>query len=277
MVITMRLFSLAFLVSFLSLSFTGCSALQQYAKGENGEGGITTEMVVKGLYDALSVGSQRAVGETSREGGFLNNPLIKINMPEELKTVMNTARDIGLGKQVDNLVVQMNRAAEQASGEALDVLITTVKGITFKDAWEILNGNDTAATDYFRVNTTRELTSRFRPIVDTKMKELGVYQVYNVINDAYAKIPFTNSNGFNLEEYVVDQALSGLFKTVATEEAKIRQKLQFRSTPILQKVFGFLEEQRAQGKEAAPTSKATQKSGKSSTTTGGSSMPRGTF
>ena len=260
------LFSLSLL-----LLGSGCSALQNYVSSEEG-GGMTTERVVAGLYDALTVGSSRSVENTSRQNGFLNNPLIKINMPSELSGMMNTLRGIGLNKQVDNLVLQMNRAAELASAEALDVFVETVKGITFQDAWGILNGNDTAATDYFRGRTTQVLADRFRPIVTGKMREAGVYTVFETLNQAYAALPFSSGRPFDLEAYVVDRSLNGLFVTLAQEEAKIRNNLNFRSTPVLQDVFGFLESARAQGKQAEPTSASSSRS------TGGrtGTIPRGT-
>lgn len=270
----MRNLILALVLGLFSLSLnTGCAALQQYM-GSADEEGMTTQKVVGGLYDALTVGSKRAVGTTSKKGGFLNNPLIKINMPDELQPIMNAVRKIGLNKQVDNLVAQMNHAAELASGEAVDILVDTVKGITFRDAWDILNGDETAATDYFRARTTEQLTARFSPIIDKKMHQLGVYDIYSTINNAYANLPFGNTKGFNLEEYVVDEALRGLFTTVAQEEAKIRGNLKFRTTPALKEVFGFLDEQRAKGQRAEPTSSGSSSSG--STRGSGGSLPRGT-
>lgn len=273
----MRNLILALAIGLLSLSLnTGCASLQQYMGSSDDGGGMTTQKVVGGLYDALTVGSQRAVGSTSKKGGFLNNPLIKINMPSELEPIMNAVRKVGLSKQVDNLVAQMNHAAEQASGEAINILVDTVKGITFQDAWAILNGNETAATDYFRARTTDQLTARFSPIVDKKMHELGVYDIYNTINNAYAALPFGNNKGYNLEKYVVDEALRGLFTTVAEEEAKIRENLKFRSTPALKEVFGFLDSQRAQGKRAEPTSSSSGRTSSGSTRGQGGSLPKGT-
>lgn len=267
-----NLFLALFLAAYTLTLGTGCAALQEFM-GSSDDEGMTTEKVVGGLYDALTVGSKRAVDSTSKEGGFLNNPLIRIDMPRQLEPVMNAVRKIGLGKQVDNLTKQMNHAAELASAEAVDILVQTVKGITFKDAWAILNGNETAATDYFRARTTEQLTARFSPIVDDKMHQLGVYDVYNTINNAYANLPIGNAQGFDLEQYVVDEALKGLFKTVAQEEAKIREKVNLRSTPALKEVFGFLDEARARGERAEPDSKSKSSKGTSSK---GSSVPRGT-
>lgn len=247
--------------------------MQQYIGGEGG--GITTEKVVNGLYDALTVGSNRTVESTSRENGFLNNPLIKVVMPNELSGIMNTLRSLGFNRQVDNFVVQMNRAAEKASGEALSVLVDTVKGITFQDAWGILNGNETAATDYFRARTTQTLAARFRPIVTGKMQELGVYQVYDTLITAYAALPIGKNVNFDLETYLVDRSLNGLFTTLAQEESKIRGNLNFRSTPALKEVFGYLDSERAQGRRAEPTTSNSSNTGRGTTNTGGT-MPRGT-
>lgn len=258
---------------FLILSVgPGCAAMQQYMGGENG-GGMTTDKVVAGLTDALTVGSKRSVDETSREGGFLNNPLIKINMPSQLSGMMNALRQIGLNRQVDNFEVAMNRAAEKAAGEALGVFVDTVKGMTFADAWGILNGNETAATDYFRGRTTSVLAERFRPIVRTKMNEVGLYSAYEFLNTSYAKLPFANGVAFDLETFVVDRALDGLFKTLAQEEAKIRGGLNFRTTPLLREVFGYLDTSRAAGRKAEPTSGTTSTPRSSGTTTG---KPTGT-
>lgn len=265
----MRSLLLIFSLSLLLLS-SGCAALQNYVQSD--EGGMTTEKVVSGLYDALTVGSRRTVETTSQQNGFLNNPLIKINMPPQLSAMMNTLSDIGLNRQVDNLVVQMNRAAEMASGEAIDVLIDTVKGITFQDAWAILNGGDTAATEYFRSRTTQTLADRFRPIVTGKMQELGVYQVFDTLNHAYAALPFSKGVPFDLEAYVVDRSLNGLFTTLAEEESKIRENLNFRSTPILREVFGYLDAAHAQGKQAEPSSPTRSSSG----SRGSGTMPQGT-
>lgn len=265
----MRKILLLFSLSLLLLG-SGCAALQNYVGSEEG-GGMTTERVVAGLYDALTVGSSRSVETTSKTNGFFGNPLIKINMPSQLSGMMNTLRGIGLDRQVDNLVLQMNRAAELASAEALDVFVETVKGITFQDAWGILNGNDTAATDYFRARTTTVLADRFRPIVTGKMREAGVYNVFETLNQAYAALPFSSGQPFDLEAYIVDRSLNGLFVTLAQEEAKIRNSLNFRSTPVLRDVFGYLEAARAQGKQAEPTSSATGSSGGRS-----GSTPRGT-
>lgn len=268
----MRKLLLLFSLSTLLLG-SGCAAIQQYTGSEGG--GMTTERVVSGLYDALTVSSSRTVDSTSQTNGFLNNPLIKINLPSQLTGMMNTLRDLGFSQQVDNFVIQMNRAAEKASGEALSVLVETVKGITFQDAWGILNGNQTAATDYFRGRTTQILADRFRPIVSGKMRELGIYQVYDTLNTAFTALPFTKSVPFDLEAYVVDQALSGLFTTLAQEESKIRGNLNFRSTPALRDVFGHLDTARKQGRQAEPTS-AGSGGGNRGGNTGGGGMPRGT-
>lgn len=264
----MRKLLLLLCISLFPLT-SGCAALQQYVGGEEGGRGVTTELVVSGLYDALTVGSARTVDSTSKQNGFLENPLIKIQLPSQLTGMMNTLRGLGFNQQVDNFVIQMNRAAEKASGEALDVLVDTVKGITFQDAWGILNGDQTAATEYFRARTTATLADRFRPIVSGKMRELGVYQVYDTLNNAYTALPFTSNVAFDLEAYVVDRSLNGLFTTLAQEEAKIRSNLNFRSTPALKEVFGYLERERAAGREAQPTSA-------SGSSRGGTSLPQGT-
>lgn len=238
----MRFIALA-LVAFVFSTTVSCAEIQQYLQGE-GEG-MTAERVAAGLKEALEVGTQRTVNQTSVRDGFLANALIRITMPSELQRMMNTLRDIGLDRQVDDLEVKMNRAAEAAAGEAFDVFVNVIRGMTIQDAWSILNGDQHAATDYFRARTTAELTSRFQPIVQDKMQEVGLYNAYTFLNDAYARLPFTSSQGFDLEAYVVDRALNGLFVTLEDEEERIRENVSARSTQLLRDVFGYRDAQRA--------------------------------
>lgn len=242
-----RRFLLLLFVGFLSLQ-SGCAALQQMINSQE-EGGMTTEKVVRGLVDALNVGSRRAIDTTSAENGFLNNSLIRINTPQQLQVMMNALKTVGFSNQVANFEVQMNRAAESASKEAVDVFVEVIRGITFQDAWAILRGNDTAATTYFKDRTTQVLADRFRPIVRSAMTKVGLYSAYETLSVAYTRLPIANNNQpFDLETYIVDKTLSGLFTTLGQEETKIRSNIQSRTSPILQEVFGFLDAERANGR-----------------------------
>lgn len=199
--------------------------------------GLDSATVAAGLKEALAVGSERAVASTSARDGFWGNEEIKIPLPEELNNVFTTLRTVGFGSQVDALELNMNRAAEQASAEAKPVLLNAVKGMSLSDAMGILRGGDTAATEYFRAETADTLKEKFLPIIQDKMAGVGLYQQYNKLMDAYAALPLTKDRGFDLDNYVADKGLDGLFSMLAREEAEIRENPAARSTELLQKVF----------------------------------------
>ena len=193
--------------------------------------------VASGLKEALRVGSERAVSLTSTENGFLGNSLIRIAMPESLQKVSTTLRRVGMGSYVDEFEVAMNRAAESASGEAKGVFWEAITSMTLTDAMGILQGDNTAATDYFRDKTSAQLSDKFKPIVQDKMAEVGVYGYYTTLVNAYNALPFTSKPQFDLEQYIVDEAQDGVFTMLAIEEVKIRQDPAKRTTELLKKVF----------------------------------------
>ncbi|MFO7830615.1 MAG: DUF4197 domain-containing protein, partial [Desulfuromonadaceae bacterium] len=190
-----------------------------------------------GLKEALTLGSKRAVASTSATDGFWNNEEIRIPLPDELDTAFSTLRTIGLGSQVDALELGMNRAAEQASAEAKPVLVDAVRDMSLSDAMGILRGGGTAATDYFRTQTSDTLKQKFLPIIQDKMAGVGLYQQYNKLMDAYTALPLTRDTAFNLDNYVADKGLDGLFTMLAQEEQEIRANPTARTTELLQKVF----------------------------------------
>ncbi|PLX81825.1 MAG: DUF4197 domain-containing protein [Desulfuromonas sp.] len=194
--------------------------------------------VASGLKDALRVGAERAVASTSQADGFWGNELIRIGLPQQLQPMAGALRATGLGGQVDALEMAMNRAAEQAAGEAKDVFWDAITGMTLADANAIYRGGDTAATDYFRGRTEKTLRDRFRPVVAEKMSGVGLYQLYNQLVGSYTALPFVSKPSLDLEGYVSDRALDGLFTVLAEEESLIRQNPLARSTDLLQKVFG---------------------------------------
>lgn len=209
------------------------SALTQPAQG----GALDEKSVAAGLKEALTVGAKRAVASTSATDGFWSNEEIKIPLPEELNSAFSTLRTIGFGSQVDALELGMNRAAEQASAEAKPVLVDAVKDMSLSDAMGILRGGDTAATDYFRTQTSDTLKQKFLPIIQDKMAGVGLYQQYNKLMDAYTALPLTRDTAFNLDNYVADKGLAGLFTMLAQEEQEIRANPSARTTELLQKVF----------------------------------------
>lgn len=194
--------------------------------------------VVDGLKQALSIGTQNAVAKTSQLGGYLDDPAIRIKLPGALDTMAKGLRMVGYGPQVDELYVGMNRAAEKAAGEAADVFLLGIRQMTFSDAMGILNGGDTAATEYFERTTRGSLFQRFEPIVTDKMSEVGVVQDYDALVSRYTALPFTKKPNLDLEDYVTNRALDGLFKVLGDEERKIRTDAGARVTPLLREVFG---------------------------------------
>ena len=227
----------------LAVASFGCAGLEGESFGDllEGVGGkrpLDEQTIVAGLRDALSVGTENTVRRTGRTDGFLGNELIRIPLPESLRSVGGALRKVGFGSQVDELEVAMNRAAETAAGEAGEVFLSAIRDMTIGDARSILEGGDTAATDYFRDATQDKLRTRFEPIVDTGLQKVGAVQLHDRIMERYRAIPFAPDSGFHLRDYVTDEALDGLFTVLAQEEQRIRTDPAARVTALLRRVFG---------------------------------------
>lgn len=215
-------------------------ALEGARQAAVGPAALDEATVIAGLRDALRVGTDRTVASTSRLDGFLANELIRIHTPESLSTMTRTLRTVGFSRQVDELEVAMNRAAEQAAGEATSVFWGGIQKMSIQDGWEILNGGDTAATDYFRRTTSDDLRARFAPIVEEKMSAVGLVQIYDDLVARYEAIPLASlgQRPPDVRAHVTDGALAGLFTVLGQEEAKIRREPAARSTELLRRVFG---------------------------------------
>lgn len=198
---------------------------------------LSADKITAGLRDALKVGTGKAVAATGRPDGFLKNEAIKILLPQKLQTVGRGMRMLGMGAQVDELEVGMNRAAEQAAPQAKQIFLDAVMRMSFTDARGILSGGDTAATDYFKQQTSAQLADAFRPIVHDAMLKVGVIRQYNAVmqNPAASAVA---GQGFNLDNYVVGKTLDGLFYMLAQQEKSIRRDPAARTTAILKEVFG---------------------------------------
>lgn len=199
--------------------------------------GLSNDKIIAGLKQALQVSTGKAVALTGKPDGFLKNEAIKILLPPKLQTLGRGMRMFGMGQQVDELEVGMNRAAEQATPQAKAIFIAAVKKMTFADARRILTGNDTAATEYFKNSSTAELTAAFSPIVDRAMQRVGVVQQYNRL---LATAPGASAlrGQFDLNQYVVGKTLDGLFLMLGNEEKKIRKDPAAQTTALLREVFG---------------------------------------
>jgi len=199
---------------------------------------LSNDKIVAGLKEALTVSTRNAVASTGRPDGFLKNAAIKILVPDKLRSVGNGMRLIGMGSQVDALEVGMNRAAEQAAPASKQIFIAAVTRMSFHDARHILSGNDTAATDYFKSQSSEDLSAAFAPIVHRAMENVGVVREYNqLMNNPMAARVARNQN-FNLDDYVVAKTVDGLFYVMAEEEKKIRKDPMAQTTSLLKEVFG---------------------------------------
>jgi hypothetical protein len=174
---------------------------------------------------------------TGRHDGFLKNEAIRILLPPKLEPIGKGMRLLGMGEQVDDLEIGMNRTAEQAAPQAKQIFLNALKRMSFSDARQILTSHDTAATEYFRRTTSEDLTAAFTPIVHTAMERVGVVHEYNsVIKNAPGGAALANE--FNLDNYVVEKTLDGIFIMLGEEEKKIRKDPAAQTTALLKEVFG---------------------------------------
>lgn len=236
---SLRRSMLGALLLVVGLGLAGCATLQEAFPGVVDNLPLDEQTVTAGLKQALQVGTERTVAATGQEDGFLGNSLIRIPIPDQLTDITGTLRSAGLGSYVDELEVGMNRAAEQAAGEAVDVFWDAITKMTVADAFSILEGEDNAATEYFRSRTWSTLAGRFKPIVQDKMQAVGLARAYEQALDLYDSLPLTDKPELEpLDIYVTDKALGGLFTVLAGEEKKIREDPVARTTDLLRRVFG---------------------------------------
>ena len=201
--------------------------------------GLSQSDIINGLKEALHIGTENAVSVTSKVDGYYKNPRIKIPLPESVKKVERVLRVAGYGEEVDGFVLSMNRAAESAAPEAKSLFWDSIKQMTFSDAKKILDGRENEATLYFKDKTWDRLQGIFKPIVHNAMAGVGVTKSYQDLETKVRSIPFADRiSSFDLDQYVTDKALDGLFLILADEEAKIRKDPAARVTDLLKKVFG---------------------------------------
>lgn len=203
-----------------------------------GGSGLSNDQIIKGLKEALSVGSRNASSSASKLDGFYKNPQIKIPFPKDAQKVKTTVENLGMKPQVDKFVMTLNRAAEEASKEAAPIFLNAITGMTISDGLGILNGGDNSATNYLNAKTSPELREKFKPIVKRAIAKVQVTKYWNPIITKYNKVPFVQKMNPDLEAYVTDKAIEGLFKLIADEEMKIRKDPAARVSEILQQVFG---------------------------------------
>lgn len=222
------------------LLLSACADLAQlpYPPGEPAGGQASQAALARAIKESLELGSTRAADQLSQTGGYLEDPLYRIRLPEPVQPVADRLRQFGLGSQLDRVELLMNRAAEQAAAEARAVFIDAVRAMTITDAIGIVRGSDTAATDYFRRHTEASLRRRYAPIVQSHLEQIGFYPQYQQVLAAYDRLPFSDKPDLDLEQHVLTQSLDALFSQVAEEEKLIRQDPLGRGSRAIAAVFG---------------------------------------
>jgi|TARA_R110002110_G_scaffold92801_8_gene242129 hypothetical protein len=226
------------LVLFVFITFS-CDELQQVVNSLPSEQTGSTLDIAGGLRQALDLGIEKQVSKLTQTDGFYGNSMVKILLPTELQKVDKTLRSIGLGSLADEGLKVLNRAAEDAVGEATPIFVDAVKAITFADAKDILLGDDSAATSYLQGKTSTVLYGKFNPVIKESFDKVGADKVWASIIDKYNSIPLMNKVNPDLTDYVTTEALKGVYKMIAVEEKEIRTKTSSRSTALLQQVFAL--------------------------------------
>lgn len=193
--------------------------------------------IANALKQALIIGAEKGVAELAKPDGFFKNAALKILLPPEAQKIESTLRSVGMGKQVDEAILSINRAAEDACKTAAPIFVSAIKDLTVTDAVNILKGNDTAATSYLKGATTTPLTSAFKPIIEKSLQKTDATKHWTTLVSAYNKFSFKKLNP-SLSDYVTEKALDGIYTQIASEEKNIRQNPVARGTDLLKKVFG---------------------------------------
>ncbi len=201
---------------------------------------LTNQEAASGIKGALTQGAASAISKLGVPGGFANNPKVRIELPHALEELAKGMRMIGRGKDADDLVASMNQAAEQAVPEAKPLLINAVKSMTFADAKNILTGGDNSVTNFFREKTSAPLGMKFLPIVKRVTDQVGLAQKYDQFVGQGVKMGLIKGDAANVEQYVTDKALDGLYLMIGEEERAIRQNPAAAVSSIVSKVFGAL-------------------------------------
>jgi hypothetical protein len=192
-----------------------------------------------GLKEALNKGVEKQVSKLTAVDAFYKNEAVKILMPEELGKVDKTLRKLGMGNLADEGIKSLNRAAEDAVKEATPVFIAAIKNMSIADAKNILLGNDSAATSYLQIATTKELYAKFLPIVQQSMGKVGADKIWASLTTKYNGLPMVSKVNPDVNDYVTNKALEGVFKMIAVEEKNIRNDISARTSPLLKKVFAM--------------------------------------
>jgi hypothetical protein len=194
------------------------------------------------LKQALEQGTTKSADQLSAVNGFFGNAAVKILFPPQAEKAEKALRKLGMNKLCDDVILSLNRAAEDAAVQAKPIFLNAIKQMTLQDVTNILLGSQDAATQYFKRTTTADLTAKFKPIIQVSLNKVGATKYYNDAATAYNRVPFVSKINPDISDYATQKAIEGLFIEIAVQELTIRQNMGgARSTPLLQKVFSFAD------------------------------------
>jgi hypothetical protein len=221
-------------IDYNKLKKQGQSIVKQVNAGNNP---LSNDEIIEGLREALTVGSNNASKAAAAVDGYYKNPKLYIPFPSEAKKMEQMLRSFGQEKLVNDFLLSLNRAAEDAAKEAAPIFVNAVKGMSIADGLSILNGKDDAATQYLKQNTQALLLDKFKPIVENSLHKVSATKYWEQLVVAYNKIPMVERMNPSLSEYATQKAIDGIFIVVAEEELQIRKNPAARVSAILKKVF----------------------------------------
>jgi hypothetical protein len=235
-----KLLTVLFLVSGMAVMGQSGGILGSIKKQITGSSSssLSSDDIVAGLKQALTLGAQKSADRLSVVNGFLDNKAVEILMPPQAQKVEKTLRSMGMGKLVDDAIASMNHAAEDASKSAAPIFVNAIKNMTVTDGVNILKGSDTAATAYLRKSATPELIKAYTPVIDSALQKTGATKYWKDVFDTYNKIPLVSKVNPDLSSYVTQKAIDGIFYYIAQEEIQIRKDPAAQVTDLLKKVFG---------------------------------------
>lgn len=236
-----------FLTLLAALILSSCAELQQIANQLPQAGGVLSNADISaGLKQALNQGIEQRVTTLMSPDGFFKNELVKILLPEELRQVDSGLRKIGLSSVADEGLKLLNRAAEEATKEAIPIFVDAVKGMSITDARNILLGDQRAATNFLETKTQTALYAKFSPVINRNLGKVGATELWTSAITTYNNIPLTKDVNPDLTDYVTQKALEGVFKMIAQEEIEIRNKVNARTTDLMRRVFAMQDTQLGQ-------------------------------
>ena len=221
-------------IDYNKLKKQGQSIVKQVNAGNNP---LSNDEIIEGLREALTVGSNNASKAAAAVDGYYKNPKLYIPFPSEAKKMEQMLRSFGQEKLVNDFLLSLNRAAEDAAKEAAPIFVNAVKGMSIADGLSILNGKDDAATQYLKQNTQALLLDKFKPIVENSLHKVSATKYWEQLVMAYNRMPMVEKMNPNLSEYATQKAIDGIFIVVAEEELQIRKNPAARVSAILKKVF----------------------------------------